>query len=526
MKKTLRTLFMGMMALLAGTALTSCSNDDELQTAPEGQKGYVEFSLSRGADTRTAHSFSKTGLAMTWSEGDKVVVFYGGSTGIAEVFDMVSGAGTKTATFAKEDSKLADKSGDIEIVYRPNFDGSKSYSENIFDFSKQDGTLENLGKYDYLLFYATLTNGKINYDEISFHAAMSILRFPTDIDFGTGTTTADFVFSGGGNKQALYSAPTLGDITVENVSLTNGKLSQDLYIAVWGDISPNTLKVGDKTFVIPNELDNGKVYTFAQENLREVDTTPLTIEALDDGTITIQNQLGLKISYKKNSNELVTSTSNITIPVSAGDKVQLFGDNAAYGERKVDGQAVTYKATNITCNGRNKVYGNIMSLVDSDGYATATTLQDSYNFYYLFANNTGLTDASDLILPATALTKSCYHLLFFNCMGLTAAPTLPASTLAEGCYDSMFRNCVNLTTAPILPATTLENSCYRMMFSGCTSLNDVTCLATDISADDCISDWLSGVASTGTFTKAASMTNWSSGTSGIPSGWTEDNYTE
>ena len=62
------------------------------------------------------------------------------------------------------------------------------------------------------------------------------------------------------------------------------------------------------------------------------------------------------------------------------------------------------------------------------------------------------------------------------------------------------------------------------MFKGCTKLNSVTCLATDISATDCTTDWLSGVAATGTFTKAAAMTDWTvDSASGIPAGWTVQN---
>ena len=51
-------------------------------------------------------------------------------------------------------------------------------------------------------------------------------------------------------------------------------------------------------------------------------------------------------------------------------------------------------------------------------------------------------------------------------------------------------------------------------------------LATDISASDCLKDWLKDVASSGTFTKAASMTSLPSGSSGIPAGWTIVDYTE
>jgi hypothetical protein len=58
------------------------------------------------------------------------------------------------------------------------------------------------------------------------------------------------------------------------------------------------------------------------------------------------------------------------------------------------------------------------------------------------------------------------------------------------------------------------------MFSNCTNLNHITCLATNISASICVSNWTKMVASTGTFIKHPSMNDWTTGTSGIPSGWT------
>jgi hypothetical protein len=57
------------------------------------------------------------------------------------------------------------------------------------------------------------------------------------------------------------------------------------------------------------------------------------------------------------------------------------------------------------------------------------------------------------------------------------------------------------------------------MFFQCSSLNSVTCLATSISKNN-IYQWLYGVAANGTFTKAAGVTSWETGVSGIPSGWT------
>ena len=102
-----------------GNALTSCSNDDEPQVAQqEGKTGYVEFTLTRGADTRLDYKFNETtkGLDVTWSEGDQVVVLYKNNT-IIEVFDLVRGAGTATGVFAKADSQLAEESGKVIIQY-------------------------------------------------------------------------------------------------------------------------------------------------------------------------------------------------------------------------------------------------------------------------------------------------------------------------------------------------------------------------------------------------------------------------
>ncbi len=153
----------------------------------------------------------------------------------------------------------------------------------------------------------------------------------------------------------------------------------------------------------------------------------------------------------------------------------------------------------------------------------ATTLASSC-YCCMFYNCTGLTSAP--ALPATTLASTCYSNMFYGCISLATAPELPATTLAGYCYDNMFNGCTNLTSAPVLPAATLAYWCYSYMFKGCTSLNSVTCLATDISASYCTYYWLSGVAASGTFYKPASMNDWTTGASGIPSGWTTENYVE
>ena len=151
----------------------------------------------------------------------------------------------------------------------------------------------------------------------------------------------------------------------------------------------------------------------------------------------------------------------------------------------------------------------------------ATTLARSC-YSNMFGGCTSLTTAPEL--PATTLAESCYRDMFSNCTSLTTAPELHATTLADWCYFNMFYGCTSLTTAPELHATTLASECYRSMFEGCSKLNKITMLATDISVSNCLYKWVNGVASSGTFVKHPQMTSLSSGVSGIPSGWTVQDY--
>ena len=151
----------------------------------------------------------------------------------------------------------------------------------------------------------------------------------------------------------------------------------------------------------------------------------------------------------------------------------------------------------------------------------ATTLAN-YCYNEMFRSCTSLTTAPEL--PATTLASGCYYNMLSGCASLKTAPALPATTLATNCYSGMFFSCAALTTAPELPAATLAENCYERMFNRCYLINNITMLATDISALGCLTNWVEKVASTGTFTKAQSMTSLPTGVNGIPAGWTVVNY--
>ncbi len=207
----------------------------------------------------------------------------------------------------------------------------------------------------------------------------------------------------------------------------------------------------------------------------DAEPTPLTIEAVTPGTIvvTFNNTTsdacnGMKYSLDGGLTKTeITSTTTIE-GLKAGDKVQFYGNGK---ETQVYGGKTVVSIQGTGDGFQTKVYGNIMSLLDETGFATKTDLPEAdYVFFGLFKNNTTLTDASELLLPATTLTNACYQQMFDGCTNLTKAPKLPAMTLADGCYAYMFSGCQLLTAAPKLPATTLDISCYYCMFNGCTSL--------------------------------------------------------
>ena len=324
---------------------------------------------------------------------------------------------------------------------------------------------------------------------------------------------------------------------------------------------------------------SNKVYNLTRTTTLDAKYVPLAVEAQNDGTtISVLNRAkkangtdgSMRYSVNGETTQTIGYGEAVDIPVNAGDIVSFWGDNATY-----DGSSITFNK--VCC-----VFGNIMSLIRSMDFATATTLTGDYTFRSLFrpaTPNAYLTilPAKPLLLPATNLTPGCYQELFQDCGGLTVAPALPALSLASSCYAHMFEGCTGLTETPSLPATALAESCYDSMFSNCTSLYTtsdlfaltlasgcykamfqgcssltespilfaetlhqgcyesmfenctrlcrVHCLSTDNTADDCTLNWLHNAGTDNSVTSRTfigpASTVWSSDDSGIPAIWTK-----
>ena len=225
------------------------------------------------------------------------------------------------------------------------------------------------------------------------------------------------------------------------------------------------------------------------EAKRDFTRVPLTFEAQTAGA-QVSFTLASTVSGVQYSTDGWTWTDYVSdTPITlanVGDMVMFRGDNAAY--------SAFPDYSRFSCSAPCSVYGNVMSLVSSTNFATATELTADHALYRLFSDNPNLrSDASKaLVLPATTLGTYCYRTMFSGCNGLTIAPAMPATSLAKGCYAYMFDGCISLTTAPALPATTLAQDCYGCMFRGCISLTAAPALPATTLAEFCYSGMFYG----------------------------------
>lgn len=310
-----------------------------------------------------------------------------------------------------------------------------------------------------------------------------------------------------------------------------------------GDITTNVV-VGSESYTVSSSYDTTRHYVGnfrIQFNYKEFAYRPLIdvyqaayvptesyleFNIISGGTIYWfkgANAAAKSIEYSINGGNWTTvtsltnsaSTGTNTITVTNGDKVRFRGTNSTY----CGGTTMAYTNRFIT-TARFDLHGNVMSLINSTSFANLTSFTDNYALLGLFYQQTGLTSASGMVLPATTLVERCYQSMFNGCTSLTTAPELPATNLVTSCYNSMFQNCSSLTTAPDLLASTLITNCYYHLFYGCSNLTYIKCTCTTRpSGTTYTNSWTNGVASSGTFVKKSSTT-WTTGANGIPSGWT------
>ena len=488
--KTMRFLSMAALALV-GTLLTGCMSDDsiiDVPQQPENQSNIVTLTTTvslDGSDSAITRALTSAGVK-TFAAGDQIAVVYENTSDatVRTVSDALTAAdiasGSKSATFNVSLTNPK-PNGSVKYIY-PAAMAKPDGSENYDALAGQNGTLAILASFlDFAKYEGMLTaDAKLPTGTVTLINQLAILALTVKNSDGSSdltSTITDLTISDGTNNYFVSRAAAAGPIYVAIRPTTSANIN----VTAFDGTYVYTKSLSSKSYAANNIYNLGWKMTSGDNML----TTPLTLEAKTDGTIHIvEPTVGMK--YKKNTDdkEIISTTDDIDINVSAGDKVQFFGNGTSITSYSDDSHDTRISNGTAECY----IYGNIMSLVNESGFASATSVSANafaclFNPNYLLYNH----PTKRLVLPATTLADNCYSGMFFGCMSLTVAPALPATTLANNCYRSMFYDCRGLTVAPALPATTLAENCYYCMFQDCSSLTVAPALSATTLADYCYS---------------------------------------
>ena len=441
--------------------MTACNNDLAREEFLSDKGRYLSLNAQKGCtttDTRGLNQSSETSnINAIWSEGDYVTVLSTTGQTLGTMVPTTTGSAT-TKLKAKLNTPVS--YGDQLTLVFP---------RTTRDYTGQKGTLADIAsKYDYAT--ASVT---VNYADDSFVSAtdahFSNLQAIVKFKLTTGTEALNATSLTITADGLLQNASTTGPVTITPETATN-----EIFTALSGikdGIVTLTAIAGNKTYTStstkPHSFSDGKYYviTAPMQKPTVSYTEPLTLECFNsvDGKgcyVTVNDCHDLEYTLDDGA---TWKAYTKRIYLAIGKKVSFRGDNSTSGTGSSN-------YMNIKCDGDCYIYGNIMSLLSKDNFATMTELPYANTFQNLFKDNKYISHAEGKDL--------------------------------------------------VLPATKLKINCYAFMFSGCTNLNYVKCLATDISARDCTANWLKSTARKGTFVKAEGIEWPTNSDSGIPQGWT------
>lgn len=443
--------------------LTACSSDLVREDILPDKGCYLILNAQKGCTatvTRGLNLPSETSdIEAIWSEGDYVTVLSATGSQLGTMVPTTTGSAT-TKLKAKLNTPVS--YGDQLTLVFP---------RTTRDYTGQKGTLADIAsKYDYATASVTVNyadDSVVSATDARFSNQQAIVKFKLTTGTEALNATSLTITADG----LLQNASTTGPVTITPETATN-----EIFTALSGikdGIVTLTAIAGNKTYTStstkPHSFIDGKYYviTAPMQKPSASFPEPLTLECFNsiDGRgcyVTVKDYHDLEYTTDDGAT-WTTYTKKIFLEI--GKKVSFRGDRAT----EETGSSIYM---NIQCDGDCYIYGNVMSLLSKDNYATMTELPYEHTFQNLFKDNKYISHAEgkDLVLPATKLLKNC----------------------------------------------------YAQMFSGCVNFNYVKCLATDISADQCTFNWLYNTARRGTrtFVKAAGVDWPLDSDSGIPQGWT------
>ena len=483
-RKRSRKNTMLLLACVALLGFTQCKKEQSLEPETQGEKVNITLTVNGGNNNDSRAEVTPPSVA--FETGDKILVVSNGHY-----------VGTLTHDGSKFSGDITDPTEGQPLYFY--FLGNKQGSLTVGD-SECTVDISDQANYPHLPVISmgvsidrSNHNATVNYSsgvssyESQLHNKASLMKFVVTTD-----SDAPICITGMNNKVTVdfSKAANAGN------GFTYGKVNTDGIITLQGGSGTNVVKWA---IVLPTETatpagDEGSVYTYdGYKGSRPAISNPIAAnQYLADGISMTVNTVDMKYSaltfeaktagatvtftkgssftgtvqYSTNGGNTWSDYSSAITLSSVGNKVMFRGNNSAY---------FNGSASKFSCGQDCYIYGNIMSLVSSTGYPTATTIGNTA-FREMFKGNSHLKShaTKHLILSATTLTGSCYQYMFQNCTGLTTPPLMLATSASGGnnC-TGMFNGCTALTSLPELHLTKLGNYCFQGAFSGCTSLTSV-----------------------------------------------------
>lgn len=453
MKKLLSNIYLLAALFMIGAAITSCSKSDDTpapEPKPVGPTTYtMTIKATKSADAKTrALSPDGSKINATWTEGDVVVVYEGGTElGTLTAQDLTDG---NTQCTLKGTLTQAPAGSSVTLKYQGNA-----------DYSSQGGTIAYISDHcDYAKADVTVTVDKdkkrITGSGADFVNQQAIVKFTLkegEALLSPGALKVQFSRT---TEPANTVTVTLSDIS--SIYSTNG--NGVVYVATPGNTydvvtlnatMDNTFYTDTYSYTKTGATFANNYYAITVKMVKNFNPykTPLTLECCagtnKGASIWVDNYGDLEYTVNNGTTWIPWSNISNTLDIT--------------NEQTVSFRRTTWTSgLKIHCNGDCYIYGNIMSLLEPTNFAARTDLTYENTFVSLFQDNEFIkhddVGGKDLVLPAT----------------------------------------------------TLIYQCYTNMFNGCTQLNHIKCLATEgFDAFQCTDNWLMGVPDNGTFVVNSSL---------------------
>lgn len=445
--------------MAAMTVLSACDNEElqptDVRTGDRQPIDKPTWTLvveaSKLAGTK-ALSLDGEYLNATWSTSESVTVVkvnnYGGEE-VGTLHPLVNGITSKLE-------------GELSGTYQVGDKLALLFPKPVVDYSGQKGTLADIAaNFD----FATDTVSVLSVDE-------SDMVITTDVAiFKNHQSITRFTFNQPVKSLTIGAAGLVGS----PLTITPDEPATELFVAMSNRYDTQqlynfTAEVAGEAWVATKRatLEDGSYYD-ANVVLEKYDplTTPICFEATEGGYFQISGTGSKAIEYSKDRETwtIVDYAGQTSIEMEPGECLYLRGDHEGYGSSSssLTLHFSTYKA-------KGYIYGNVMSLIQSEGFESLKEITADYAFRGVF-ESCPVTDhpLKSMVLPATTLSVGCYSSLFSG-TNLSRVPELPATELREKCYQQMFQGCRQLVDIPDLRGEKLVDYCYQRMFMECTSL--------------------------------------------------------